>query len=413
MLLPRKWALSLGLLAAVPSISVAGPLDFLKPGEEQKQSSPATQESATSNQKVAEDIAKALGRANLIHKDVSIEYKAGVATIGGQIKDEAQRALVTRIISRVPGVQTVENSLTLMDGSAPNPAASVPQGSQIQQAAAAQQGAADRRVQPVAFDQKAARSNQEVAQNIAEALTSAGLSGYDIEVRYKNGVASLIGNVENPGQAAMAQQATSSVPGVGQVLNELRVKGHPSQVAQGPGQPQFGPQGPYGQMPPGEPQFGPQGPPQFAPQGSGPQYGRPMQQQMQQYIQQTQAMVPQGMQPGPGPGFVPPAAGYAPQGMPPGPGPGNVGQVGHQVYNQPNMPDYAWPSYAQYDNYAAVTYPSQYDASAFPYIGPYYPYPQVPMGWRSSTLEWDDGSWNLTFDSRTDRWWWFMNPKNW
>ncbi len=47
-------------------------------------------------------------------------------------------------------------------------------------------------------------------------------------------------------------------------------------------------------------------------------------------------------------------------------------------YDQPNMPNYAWPSYAAYPNYAAVTYPKQYSASAWPYIGPFYPYPQVP-----------------------------------
>lgn len=383
MLLPRKWALSLGLLAAVPSISAAGPFDFLKPGEEQKQSSPATQEttSPNQNQKVAEEIAKSLSRANLVHQDVSIEFKSGVATIGGKIKDESQRALVTRLVGRVSGVESVENKLTLMDAEVAKT------DSPIQQAAAEQQGMPNRRVQPVAFDQKQASSNQEVAQNIAEALTAAGLSGYDIEVRYKNGVASLIGRVEDPSQVILAQQACSSVPGVGQVLNELQASRGPAQVAQLPGQPQFGPQGP------GYPQFGPQGP-----------YGGP--------IQQTQGLSPQGLPPGPAP------AGYAPQGMMPGQPPiqayqGGPAQVGHQVYNQPNVPDYAWPSYAQYDNYAAVTYPSQYDASAFPYIGPYYPYPQVPLGWRSSTLEWDDGSWNLTFDSRTDRWWWFMNPKNW
>ncbi len=398
MLLPRKWVLSLGLLAAVPSISVAGPLDFLKPGEGQAQSAPAVQKSANTNQnqKVAENIAKALGRANLVHQDVSIEYKSGVATIGGQIKDEAQRALVTRLVSRVPGVETVENSLTLMDttkSSADSP---------IQQAAAVSQGAPNRRVRPVAFDQKAARGNQKVAQDIAESLTSAGLSGYDIEVRYKNGTASLIGNVEDASQVALAQQATRSVQGVGEVLNQLQVKGQPVQVAQRrPGQPQFGPQGPYGQFPQGQPQFGPQGQPQFGPQG--PQYGP------RGPIQQAQGVAPQQPQ-GPPPG-------YAPQGRPPVQAyqgqPGHAAQAGHQVYNQPNLPDYAWPSYAQHDNYSAVSYPSQYDASAFPYIGPYYPYPQVPMGWRSSTLEWDDGSWNLTFDSRTDRWWWFMNPKNW
>jgi hypothetical protein len=83
------------------------------------------------------------------------------------------------------------------------------------------------------------------------------------------------------------------------------------------------------------------------------------------------------------------------------------------IYNGPAMPDHAWPSYAQYPNSAAVTYPQQYSASAFPYIGPFYPYPQVPLGWRDATLRWDDGQWNLQFRQRTDKWWWFLAPKNW
>ena len=70
------------------------------------------------------------------------------------------------------------------------------------------------------------------------------------------------------------------------------------------------------------------------------------------------------------------------------------------AYDQPNMPNYSWPSYASYPNYAAVTYPKQYSASAWPYIGPFYPYPQVPLGWRKVSLEWDDGWWFLDFDDR-------------
>ena len=58
----------------------------------------------------------------------------------------------------------------------------------------------------------------------------------------------------------------------------------------------------------------------------------------------------------------------------------------HRRLRQPNMPNYAWPSYAAYPNYAAVTYPKQYSASAWPYIGPFYPYPQVPLGWRKVSL---------------------------
>lgn len=66
----------------------------------------------------------------------------------------------------------------------------------------------------------------------------------------------------------------------------------------------------------------------------------------------------------------------------------------------PNMPNYAWPSYAANPNYAALQYPTQYSPTAWPYIGPFYPYPQVPLGWRRVSLEWDDGWWFLDFDER-------------
>ena len=70
-------------------------------------------------------------------------------------------------------------------------------------------------------------------------------------------------------------------------------------------------------------------------------------------------------------------------------------------YDQPNVPNYAWPSYAAPNNYAEVAYPKLYCPQAAPYIGPFYPYPQVPMGWRKVTLEWHDGYWWLDFDDGT------------
>ena len=86
-----------------------------------------------------------------------------------------------------------------------------------------------------------------------------------------------------------------------------------------------------------------------------------------------------------------------------GPGMGMGGAGGMPVPvrgNGPNMPNYAWPSYASYPNYAALQYPTQYSPTAWPYIGPFYPYPQVPLGWRRVSLEWDDGWWWLDFDER-------------
>jgi hypothetical protein len=101
------------------------------------------------------------------------------------------------------------------------------------------------------------------------------------------------------------------------------------------------------------------------------------------------------------------AAGGAPGGqMPMGPASGGpipayvanaAGGVAPARYDQPHLPNYSWPSYASYPNYAALTYPRQYSPTAWPYIGPFYPYPQVPLGWRKVTLEWDDGWWMLDF----------------
>lgn len=89
------------------------------------------------------------------------------------------------------------------------------------------------------------------------------------------------------------------------------------------------------------------------------------------------------------------SAGGGPAAMPASYG-GNVGMTSEA----PNLPGYAWPGYAAHPNYAAVTYPRQHSASAWPYIGPFYPYPQVPLGWRKVTLEWDDGWWMLDFNDR-------------
>ncbi|MCG8585611.1 MAG: hypothetical protein MI757_12950 [Pirellulales bacterium] len=80
--------------------------------------------------------------------------------------------------------------------------------------------------------------------------------------------------------------------------------------------------------------------------------------------------------------------------------PGIGGGVAPVRYDAPHMPNYAWPSYAPYPNYGAVTYPRQYSPTAWPYIGPFYPYPQVPLGWRKVSLEWDDGWWMLDFKQR-------------
>jgi hypothetical protein len=104
------------------------------------------------------------------------------------------------------------------------------------------------------------------------------------------------------------------------------------------------------------------------------------------YAEGYAAMGGAGMMGGPGMGAMP--SGVVPTSYGRGP-----------AYENPSMPGYAWPSYASYPNYAALSYPQQYSPTAWPYIGPFYPYPQVPLAWRKVSLEWDDGWWFLDFSA--------------
>ena len=68
------------------------------------------------------------------------------------------------------------------------------------------------------------------------------------------------------------------------------------------------------------------------------------------------------------------------------------GMTPYDLY-PPKLPPYAWPTYAPHNNFSRVAYPEYYPAEAFPFIGPCYPFPKVPPGWRSVKLEWNDGFW--------------------
>lgn len=96
-----------------------------------------------------------------------------------------------------------------------------------------------------------------------------------------------------------------------------------------------------------------------------------------------------------------PPAGVMP-GMPGAPGytgplaePAALGAGGGGMMNgaAPPLPPYAWPTYAPYNNLSRVAYPNEYPANAFPFIGPFYPFPKVPLGWRSVNMTWEDGHW--------------------
>lgn len=399
MLKTGKWILTLGIVVAVPGLAAAGPFGI---GVKGAKAAPVD------NQRVAEEIAVGLRQAKMDQFDIDIEFQQGVCRLTGSIGTPAQKAQCSKVISSVNGVKRVDNLLVVQSAAQPNPAQSgnpfAPQQAVInaayQQAPAAfpgvQQTSAVFPTQTAAAQTQApaaaASGNQKVAEQVAQALSAARLEAYDVEIRQQNGVCTLKGTIGSEAQRVRAEQIAQSVPGVNGVRNLLKVVGGGAE------------QGPYGPVNAARYQPNP-GQPPVAPNGAAPPVA-------------PGARAPYG--PGPAGPYGPAAAGpYAPGAgrYPAAPYPPGYGHPGsgasHMIHNQPNLPAHAFPTYAQYPNSAAISYPKQYSASAWPYIGPFYPYPQVPLGWRQAQLEWDDGYWKLNFRPRTDKWWWFLSPKNW
>jgi hypothetical protein len=226
--------------------------------------------------------------------------------------------------------------------------------------------------------------NEAMARQVAQVLKESGrLKSYRVGVKYQDGVAWLDGTVASEEQRQTAEALAYQADGVARVVNRLEVAASPprndTEIAGGdltmPVAPSIGNDPLAVQMastsidPLTAGHLGPQ-PAPFA-QGATESRIQPAAYPVQGSMGITGGPVP---------------IAYSTQGM--------VRQVSH---DHATMPGYAWPSYAAYPNYAALTYPQQYSAAAWPYIGPFYPYPQVPLGWRKVTLEWDDGWWFLDF----------------
>jgi hypothetical protein len=194
--------------------------------------------------------------------------------------------------------------------------------------------------------------NQATANAVASALKSSrSLSAYRIEIESNNGVVTLVGSVPNAAQKREALALVNKVRGVTGVVDQIRVPDARVRPAQ------------Y-QMAMGH-------------HGRGAVEGAPM------YDGAPVTSQPVA----------------APDGSPVPEGPAGMGASGAG----PNMPNYAWPSYAPTNNFSAVGYPTAYPWQAWPNIGPFYPYPEVPQDWRAVTLRWDDGIWWLDFKKNYTR----------
>ena len=250
-------------------------------------------------------------------------------------------------------------------------------------------------------------NDQQIAKTIVEKLSAekkAGhLKGFNIELNVDEGTVWLSGRVASEEQRTVALEIARRVQGVKQVVNDLSVEATPVKQAFTPVAHEIGTGVTGGEaaapMPvPVVPQL------QAVPLQQLPAQQLPVamparQQPIPYGYGRSSNMVPMAYAPARTIGYHsgPDGAEGAP--MPISGGGGAVGMAAAR-YDHPNMPGYAWPSYASHPNYAAVTYPKQYSPTAWPYIGPFYPYPQVPLGWRRVCLEWDDGWWFLDFNAR-------------
>jgi hypothetical protein len=218
--------------------------------------------------------------------------------------------------------------------------------------------------------------DQQMAERIGATLKSnRQLHLYRVEVTFHGGVAELSGHVNGQTQHDEVIRTVQGVSGVDQVVDRLEIRDVVTlRPAQGQAPPFAFP--PPAAAPPGAAApFGPQAPaaPPFPP--------------------------PPGMVPRP---LAPPLNGPAA----PEPTPIFQPHMGPSTnMPPPRMPPNAWPTYAPYNNYSRVAYPSLYPYQSWPFVGPFYPFPKIPPGWRSIYLEWMDGCWWYGKNASSHDWW--------
>jgi hypothetical protein len=215
-----------------------------------------------------------------------------------------------------------------------------------------------------------ANPNQMTADSVADALrTSRTLAACRIEIEAQNGLVTLTGTLMNPALKAEAVARAQRVAGVQGVVDRLRVADRTIQTAQ------YQPQVVSGNIP-------------------GVIGGETVVSDASTGGVVTGGVVNGGT-------IAAGTGGFVSDGgpLPEGPAGGAIGGAGAMR----GAPNYAWPSYAPHPNFSAVGYPTAYPWQAWPNIGPFYPYPEVPLDWRAVTLRWDDGIWWLDFKKHYTR----------
>ncbi|MEO2022958.1 MAG: BON domain-containing protein [Pirellulaceae bacterium] len=391
---------------------------------------------------------------------IDLQVEEGVVRLEGRVSTSSQQRLALDTVRRVKGVKQVVNKLTVTGKpfAKKQVAASKPVAKGAYNASLAKLkgvlGMARSTPATLASAQseagaaaELAEQDQEIARLVAEALKlrkeSGRLKGFRVNLSVDRGTVWLEGDVASREQRLLVLDAARRIPGVKQVVNELEIRKQDpallvSQTTEPASQPAPAavpqvtpipvaevvpiPVAKVAPIPVAEiaPQVIPEAVVEAKPAAPVAKPAAPV---AEKVVAVTAPAVgtavapqqPQGLATAPAaqlvqvpvtyqqPGYPVPMT-YVAQVQPPAYVPGHAASVPSPVartrYDHPQMPSYAWPTYASHPNYAAVTYPKQYSPTAWPYIGPFYPYPQVPLGWRKVTLEWDDGWWQLDFKNR-------------
>jgi len=243
-----------------------------------------------------------------------------------------------------------------------------------------------------AASKKQQKENQELADAVASKLKKSGVvgKGAKVDITVRDGVVDLSGMVTSHQQHEDILRALTGVKGLKRIESGLQVAGATAPA------PMMAPQMMAPQMM--APQVAPPKAPEMAPPPTVMPAAAPAR-PLTSHFSPVQRAGGDEAAPLAAPSFpitaLPPA----------GPGAGAVA-IDPVPLNGlpamapidpagPKMPPYAWPTYAPYNNYSRVAYPASYPYNAFPYIGPFYPFPKVPLGWRKVILEWEDGHWYI------------------
>jgi hyperosmotically inducible periplasmic protein len=151
--------------------------------------------SRVNNAAYKDSVKNALDQADLKGVTVAEDVDKNTITLGGKLHSEDAKQQAGQVAQSAAGNRIIANEIS---------------------------------VEPVGNEADARKIESSVddaiEKNYKAALISNGLDKQDINFDSKNGVLTLKGKVKNTQQRQVAEQVASSVPNVGQVVNEIEVR---------------------------------------------------------------------------------------------------------------------------------------------------------------------------------------------